>query len=283
MKLSVITDEISTDFAHALDVMREYNVHGAELRGMWNKNLVDLDNDEIDRALAILRDKGAVTSCIASPLYKCDLNADVSVESGNTHQARERVHAEQLALLERCIRLADKFDTRLVRVFSFWKKGELTPEIEEQIAEELTQATEIAEREGITLVLENEHACYLGSGVETARMLRRINSPSLRAIWDPGNAYCTGEVPFPDGYEALKEFIAHVHLKDAIGSNEKTYSFVSIGDGRIDYAGQFSALKNDGYTGWLSLETHFSPNGNSESGSTRCLAVLNSMLGNITE
>ncbi|MEN6520570.1 MAG: sugar phosphate isomerase/epimerase family protein [Armatimonadota bacterium] len=281
MKLSVITDEISMDFAHALDVMRKYNANGAELRSLWGKSVVDLDDDDIDKALGILRDKGAVVSCIASPLYKCDLHTDATVESGNTHQARARVHAEQLALLDHCIKLADKFDTRLVRVFSFWKKGKLTPEIEDQIAEELSQAAEIAKREGITLVLENEHACYLGSGENTGRMLKRIDSPNLRAIWDPGNAYCTGEIPFPNGYNAIKEFIAHVHLKDATGSDENTYKFIAIGDGEIDFPGQLAALKNDGYTGWLSLETHFSLNGDSETGSTHCLATLNSMLENI--
>ncbi|MEN6371086.1 MAG: sugar phosphate isomerase/epimerase family protein [Armatimonadota bacterium] len=281
MKLSVITDEISMDFAHALDVMRKYNANGAELRSLWGKSVVDMDDDDINEALAILHDKGAVVSCIASPLYKCDLHTDVTVESGNTHQARARVNAEQLALLDHCIKLADKFDTRLVRVFSFWKKGELTPEIEDQIAEELSQAAEVAKREGITLVLENEHACYLGSGKDTARMLKRIDSPSLRAIWDPGNAYCTGEIPFPDGYNAIKDFVAHVHLKDATGADEKSYRFIAIGDGEIDFPGQLAALKNDGYTGWLSLETHFSLNGDGEAGSTRCLATLNSMLENI--
>jgi len=284
MKLSVITDEISMDFAHALDVMREYNVRGAELRGLWGKNLMDLDEDEVQRAIRIIKEKGAVVSCIASPLYKCDLDADVTVGSGNTHLAKDRTHREQLEQLEHAIRLADKFDTRLVRVFSFWKKSELTPEIEDKIIEELSSAVEIAEKNGIVLALENEHACYLGSGEETARVLKKIGSPYLRAIWDPGNAYCTGEIPFPNGYEAIKDFIVHIHLKDALGSDEKTYKFESIGDGQIDYQGQFRALKNDGYKGWLSLETHFTPEGgDSEAGSRRCLAVLNEMLQGLSD
>lgn len=284
MKLSVITDEISMDFAHALDVMSEYNVQGAELRGLWGKNLMDLDDDGVQRAIKIIKEKGAVVSCIASPLYKCDLNADVTVGSGNTHFAKDRTHKEQLELLEHAIRLADKFDTRLVRVFSFWRKSELTPEIEDRIIEELSGAVEIAEKNGIVLALENEPACYLGSGEETARVLRKINSPYLGAIWDPGNAYCMGEVPYPDGYEAIKDFIVHIHLKDVVGSDEKTYGFVTIGDGRIDYQGQFRTLKNDGYKGWMSLETHFMADGSdAETGSSRCLAVLNEMLQNLAD
>jgi L-ribulose-5-phosphate 3-epimerase len=34
---------------------------------------------------------------------------------------------------------------------------------------------------------------------------------------------------------------------------------VPIGEGEVDYVGQFSALVRDGYDGYLSLETHWRP------------------------
>ena len=120
----------------------------------------------------------------------------------------------------------------------------------------------------------------LGAGAEIARVIKAVNSPALKAVWDPGNAFCAHEAPYPDGYEACKDHIVHVHVKDAVreGDNVK---FVRIGDGEIDYEGHFKALKADGYAGYLSLETHFKPGGAAEEGSRLCLAALNEMLTNL--
>ena len=41
LKLAVITDEIDSDLGHALDVMAEYGVQGAELRQLWDKNIAE--------------------------------------------------------------------------------------------------------------------------------------------------------------------------------------------------------------------------------------------------
>ena len=46
-KLSVITDEISQDLAHALEIAsKEFGLAYVELRTMWNKNVINLDEKE---------------------------------------------------------------------------------------------------------------------------------------------------------------------------------------------------------------------------------------------
>ena len=47
MKLGVITDGISRDFEHALDVMNELGLRHAELQFLWDKEVGDLDDAEI--------------------------------------------------------------------------------------------------------------------------------------------------------------------------------------------------------------------------------------------
>ena len=74
----------------------------------------------------------------------------------------------------------------------------------------------MAESAGVTLAFENVRSCNIGTGAETARLMETVNSPNLRVIWDPGNAYVSGEArPYPDGYEVVKPWIVHVHVKDA--------------------------------------------------------------------
>lgn len=273
MKLSVITDEISQDLEHALRVMQEYGVAGAELRGLWNTNIADIDDATARRAKKLLDAHGVHVSSIASPFYKCDLFEESTEVQGPMHLATPRDLSEQMDVLERCIDLAHFFETPTIRVFSFWRRGELTPEIEKRIIDCYAEPVKLAEQEGVILALENEHSCYLRTGAEVARVARAIGSPYLRICWDPGNALCAGETPYPDGYEAVRDLVAHVHVKDGV-MEDSTVRFVVVGEGSIDYGSQFDALRRDGYTGWISLETHARIDGDVERASRLCLQAL---------
>ncbi len=275
MKLSVITDEITQDFEHALDVMADYRVKYAELRGLWGTNIAELDAHQTTRAKKAMRERGVSVCCLATPFYKCDLNVDEAAVRGPMHLATARSRSDQMELLRRCCGLAHEFGTELIRVFTFWRKGDLTPEIEDQIVNAFDEPIKIAENEGVTLVLENEHACYIGTGAEAARILSELDSPRVRACWDPGNAFAAGEVPYPAGYMEVRPFVAHVHVKDGMVGPDGKIRFGVIGEGQVDYRGQFPALADDGFQGCISLESHFVPEGGTqEEGSRACLAAL---------
>jgi sugar phosphate isomerase/epimerase len=280
MKLAVITDEIDTDLEHSLAVMAEYGVHGAELRQIWDKNIAEAPREYWQRAKDLLDARGMSVVGIASPFYKCDLpGAEPEGPAGPLHSASARGLGDQIALLERCIEAAQFFDTQLIRTFSFWKLGPLTPKQEETIADAYAEPAQMAERAGVTLVIENEHACCLGTAAQTARVLEEIASPSVRAVWDPGNAFMAGEEPFPTGYDAIKDFVAHVHVKDAaVPEGALTPEWTVVGEGRIDWAGQLAALRRDGYSGWLSLETHYNGHATKEASSRACLEGLLKLL-----
>ena len=101
------------------------------------------------------------------------------------------------------LNLARFFGTKKVRIFSYWRVPD--PEkVYPQVRDRLGKAARLAEKNGIVLVLENEHECNVGTGKELGRILRDVNSPALRGVWDPGNAVMLGETPFPDGYLAVK-------------------------------------------------------------------------------
>jgi sugar phosphate isomerase/epimerase len=269
---AVITDEISQDFESALDVMREYGVTTAELRGLWGKNVLELDEGERRRAKEALERRGMSVCSIASPFGKCKLRPDGEAEAGPLHLAVERGREEQLEVLELAIELARFFGTELVRGFAFWKQGEPTEAVWAEIADWFRAPVALAEREGIILGLENEHACMIGTGAEAGQLIDAIDSPALQAIWDPGNAFMAGETPFPDGYRAVAGRMIHLHVKDAVRRPDGEGAWAIVGEGEIDYPGQFRALVADGYQGGVSLETHYRPpSGSTEEGSRLCL------------
>lgn len=72
-RVAIINDEISQAFGRACEVAaREFGMRWIELRGTWNKNIVNLDAKEIAEALRIIEKFGLRVTDIASPLFKAD-------------------------------------------------------------------------------------------------------------------------------------------------------------------------------------------------------------------
>ncbi len=242
---AVITDEISQDLELAARMAREFGLDQLELRTAWDVRIDNMSTAELDRVKRIARENRLGVVCLASPFLKCDLGNDAE-------------YKEHLEILRRAINAAHTLGAKIIRTFTFWKKGELSDNFD-QIVRAYAEPARIAAGEGITLGIENEHACYVGTGHEAADMIEAIGSPAVKAVWDPGNAYWTGrERAVPDGYERIKPHIAHVHLKDVIlqgagGQSEATV----LGRGEVDIPGQLARLVQDGYTGCTSLETHY--------------------------
>ena len=70
--------------------------------------------------------------------------------------------------------------------------------------------------------LENEHACNIATGAETARVLAAVDHPNLKVVWDPANAVVSGEKAVPEGYGKLPvSRIQHVHAKDCTMDGHK--------------------------------------------------------------
>lgn len=269
MELGIIADEVHADFARACESIRALGLGLVEIRNVDGTNVTLLDDEAVERAVEAVRRNELDVSGIASPVFKSpfdeqpsDAGADFAVAGAETVEA-------QLALLERACVLAQRFETRLVRIFTFLRVP-WSDEVLDTVAQRVAHAAEIARRYDVVLAVENEPACVVGTGFELGRFFERIDRllsdetrPHVGALWDPGNALAIGEAaPFPDGYRALPlDRLVHVHLKD-LGAEPASFgTFVPIGQGRVDYRGQFAELQRDGYRGSVVLEPHYAPEG----------------------
>jgi len=259
-KLSVITDEITNDFGRALEVASgDFGLEYVELRELWGKNIMALDAKEIGEARSLLERHRLRVSSLASPIFKVDWpGAPVSKYSPKRDQFGASYTFEQQGeLLERGFELARAFNTTNLRIFDFWRLEDQAPH-RAAIDRKLADAARLAEKKSVTLLLENEHACNTATAAEAARTLSAVRSPAFKLNWDPGNAAARGETPFPEGYAKLpKDRIGYMHCKDIVRKPDGKTEWMAMGKGIIDYVGQFRALKQDGYHGTLSLETHW--------------------------
>ena len=270
--LAAITDEFSQDLETAVRTMAEIGMTGAELRMLFGKNIIDLSNPELDRASEIVARHGLEIVSIASPLLKCVLPNSPEVDARFQQDVFAATHTfeDQPRLAGRALEIAERTGARIVRVFSYWRA--VQPEAcFERIARALQHLAGQAALHGRIIGLENEHACNIATGAETARLLEAVAHPNLKVVWDPANAYVSGETPFPDGYRRLPvERIVHVHAKDCRVEGHRPI-WCALGEGGIDWKGQIRALADDGYKGWISLETHWQgPRGDKHEASVIC-------------
>jgi sugar phosphate isomerase/epimerase len=258
LPIAAITDEFSPDIEVAARAMSEIGMVGAELRMVFGKNVIDLTNAELDRACEIVTQHGLEIISIASPLLKCVLPDSPEVDARFQQDvfAATNTYADQPRLADRALEIAERTGARIIRVFSYWRA--VRPEAcFDRIARALEQLAGQAALHGRTIGLENEHACNIATAAETARMLEAVAHPNLKVVWDPANAYVSSETPYPDGYRRLPvERIAHVHAKDCRVQGHRPI-WCALGEGGIDWTGQIHALGQDGYIGWISLETHW--------------------------
>ncbi len=245
-KRAVITDEISQDFARAVEIAGRYGLQGVELRSAWDKNPHELDVYEIKQIKEIAGRAGMAIPCIAAPVFKCRVDDD-----GEYHN--------HLEILKRSIGVARQVGAGLVRGFTFWETGDFQRDLN-RIAERVAGAAPILADGGVTMVLESDPATAANSNQKLAQVLALVASERIRALWDPGNnLYVPGAGrPFPEGYEQLRPYLAHVHAKD-VGRDPATgaYDAVRLGRGEVGFPAVFRRLAADGYDGWVSLETHY--------------------------
>jgi sugar phosphate isomerase/epimerase len=242
--LSAFADEISPDLEVQLSTLAAEQIRSLEFRGVWNKNVLALSDAEIARVRAALTERGVRVSSIGSPIGKIAITDDF---------------APHLERFRHALEVAHTLEAPFVRIFSFFMPhGDDPSHHRSEVLARMRQLVQVAEESDITLLHENEKEIYGDTPARCLDILSQINSPRLRAAWDPANFVQCGVRPHSEGYAMLRPYIAYVHVKDA-----------SLGSGRVVPAGQgdgqvretLEALRESGFDGFFSLEPHLASAG----------------------
>ncbi len=104
-----------------------------------------------------------------------------------------------------------------------------------------------AERAGVTLALESVGRTHPQSVARFRELLAAVASPAVGVYFDVGNAYGQGFDPAAD-LLALGAHVRQIHIKEP-------NRIPLLGEGPLDFAAIFAAIRAIGYDGWLVLET----------------------------
>lgn len=244
-ELTGFGDEISPHLDEQLDVLASEGMRYLELRGVEGKGILSFTDCDLSLIKKGLEKKGFKISSIGSPIGKIGIRDDFK---------------KHLKDFEKVIKMAHYFKARYVRIFSYYPpKGEDPDRFRDEVMERMKKKTDIAKKEGIILLNENEVGLFGNIGRRCRDIQETINSPNLRFNFDPANFVIENEKPYSDCYPLLERHIEYVHIKDAKFAKEMTITPAGEGDGEVELV--LKALKKRGYDGFLSLEPHLSSAG----------------------
>ncbi|MBN1402433.1 MAG: sugar phosphate isomerase/epimerase [Anaerolineae bacterium] len=241
--LSGFGDEISPDLGVQLDVLEKLGIRYLELREVWNKGVLDLDDDEVATIKRELTERGMGVSAIGSPIGKIKIDEPME---------------PHLRAFDRAVYLAEFFGSPYIRMFSFYVPEGEADRYRSQVMERLRALLDHVQGHDVVLLHENESRIYGDIPRRCLDILETMASPQLRMTFDPANFVMNGIHPFTDAYGLLADHIAYLHIKDGLMA-EKRVVPAGEGDGQVSEVLAALSARGFGREGrdmFVSLEPH---------------------------
>lgn len=237
--LSGFGDEIDPDPELQACVLLALGARNIEVRSAWGTNVVDLDQARTDELRKALDKRGLGVSAVASPIGKVDVTVDPE---------------QEVERLRRVIRVAHALETPYVRVFSFYRaEGAPVEGIRDGVLSRMRLLADEAEKSGVVLLHENEKDIYGDLPERVLDIVESVGSDALKVAWDSANFVQVGVRPFTEGYAMLRPHLEYLQIKDAVLA---TGQVMPAGEGDGQLLETLTALRDDGYAGYASLEPH---------------------------
>ncbi|MCC5829484.1 MAG: sugar phosphate isomerase/epimerase [Phycisphaeraceae bacterium] len=158
------------------------------------------------------------------------------------------IEPDVLEPLRERLELASDLDCPLLRVFG----GPVPDGVDRRhyhsdLVDHLRIAAEAADEFEVTLALETHDG--LSRGRDMADVVRKVNHPRVRVLYDPLHPFRKGETP-SETFSALGDLIVHVHLHDGLNDDQRVI-VRPVGGGDLPLSDICQRLKVAEYDGYM--------------------------------
>ena len=235
--ISGFADEIAGDLTTQIENLQKLGMHYMEMRGVDGNNLIFHSDEKVKEIKARLDAAGISLSALGSPLGKIGIEDPFEK------------HFEEF---KRAVEIAHKMDAKNIRMFSFYVPEGKGVQYKEQVFDRLGRFVDYASANDAVLLHENEKGIYGEMAKECKELMDAFYGDHFKAIFDFAN-FVQAKQDTLEAYELLKDYIAYIHVKDAIWENGNVVP-AGMGDGNV--AEILKKLYAKGFHGFLSLEPH---------------------------
>lgn len=244
MFFSGISDEAGQAIDTQIKAHQELGWKHLELRLVDGQNITAVSDDLFEQVYEKVTAAGMTVSCFGSAI---------------ANWARPITCAAHMDVddFARAIPRMRKFGTPFIRVMSY-PNDPKSPLPEKAWREEAIRRMKVlakmAEDGGVILAHENCSGWGGLSAENSNILLREVDSPALKVVFDTGNPVAYGQDAW-NYYLNVVNDIVYVHIKDAKKVNgEDVYCYCGEGDGYVRAI--VMDLLGNGYDGGLSIEPH---------------------------
>lgn len=185
----------------------------------------------------------------------------------------EDVRREEIRAIEKVIDYCEFFGAKYIRIYAgLFAAGEADEGglKRKKLVESMRCLGDTAMAKGVTLVLENHFNTMTVSAAESADVVREINHPAVKILYDQANLTFTENEDYETAIPVQSGLIGYMHVKDLVFRNDRR-GFVSsdvshpkdeernvitklVGEGILDWPAILKMVRDHGFDGWLSLE-----------------------------
>lgn len=187
----------------------------------------------------------------------------------------EHIRAAAVDELRSAIDIAHAIGANRIRVYSgAWQPGQQEHAAHwAQLVRSFQELSGPAADAGVVLCAENHFGTMTQTARDTAELIRTVDSPAVRALYDQANLTFTHDEDFEDAFDVQGDLIGHVHVKDLVfkdpnapfvasetarvHAEERAVMSRVVGDGILAWSSILRRLREVGYDDVLSLEYEY--------------------------
>lgn len=177
--------------------------------------------------------------------------------------------------LRRCIAAAHEIGARKIRVYAgSWHPGDDGHKAHwVRLRSALTILGSEAESAGVMLCVENHFGTMTQTAADTARLVREVDSPAVRVLYDQANLTFTHDETWEQAFAVQGDLVGHVHVKDLefkdpnapfrasetarVKAEERAVRSRVVGTGILPWQAILAEVVARGYDDVLSLEYEY--------------------------
>ncbi len=254
-RLGGFADEAADSIEGQVEVLKCLGWSQIELRTVNKKQIADLSEKEFDHTLEVLND---------GKINVMSLGSNIA----NWGQSILSPFEETKELVAKTLPRAVALKAEYVRIMSYSiltddRKRILDNQFEEERFKRLNYIVSSFLDKGIVPLHEN---CFTYGGLSYEHTLKLLdNVKALKLVFDTGNPPIDVDArsgyPYRyqnsfEFYSNVKQFIAHVHIKDSYIDKASNECYTYPGEGKGDVLQIVNDLEESGYKGYYSMEPH---------------------------